>query len=94
LLVAHLYGYGAHIEFIQYTAGEKMTKRVDPNMPCAAHVCFDVADISKTWEKLLAAGAEPQGEIALVDNGPVKGLRAVYLRDPSGILLELVESPL
>jgi catechol 2,3-dioxygenase-like lactoylglutathione lyase family enzyme len=94
LLVAHLYGYGAHIEFFQYTAGEKMTKRVDPNMPCAAHVCFDVADISKTWEKLLAAGAEPQGEIALVDNGPVKGLRAVYLRDPSGILLELVESPL
>jgi catechol 2,3-dioxygenase-like lactoylglutathione lyase family enzyme len=94
LLVAHLYGYGAHIEFIQYIAGAKMTERIDPNMACAAHVCFDVTDISKTWEKLVAAGAEPQGEIALVDNGPVTGLKAVYLRDPNGIIVELVESTL
>ena len=92
LLVAHLYGHGTHIEFIQYTAGAGPGGRVDPNMPCAAPVCFDVTDIDEAWSRLIAAGASPQGEVALVDTGPVKGLRAGYLRDPSGIIIELVET--
>jgi catechol 2,3-dioxygenase-like lactoylglutathione lyase family enzyme len=92
LLVAHLYGYGTHVEFIQYLSGLKGRERVEPNSPCAAHVCFDVKNIDDTWGRLLAAGATPQGELVLVDNGPVKGLKAGYLRDPNGILIELVES--
>jgi catechol 2,3-dioxygenase-like lactoylglutathione lyase family enzyme len=92
LLVAHLYGHGAHIEFIQYMEGKGENERIDPNMSCAAHVCFDVNNIEQTWEMLLAAGAMPQGEITLVGNGPVKGLKAGYLRDPSGIIIELVEA--
>ncbi len=91
LLVAHLYGYGAHLEFIEYTSGAASAPRLDPNMPCAAHVCLEVSGIDETWAKLIAAGASPQGETALVDNGPVKGLKAVYLRDPEGIIIELVE---
>src|SRR5687768_353359 len=91
LLVAHLYGHGTHIEFIQYTAATGTNRRIEPNMSCAAHVCFDVVDIEATWAKLIAAGARPQGEIARVDTGPVKGLKAGYLRDPSGIIIELVE---
>ncbi len=43
--------------------------------------------------ELVAAGGVPQGEVALVENGPVKGLKAGYLRDPNGIIIELVESP-
>ena len=94
LLVAHLYGYGTHIEFIQYTAAAGSAACIDPNMACAAHVCFEVTDIDVTWQKLIAAGASPQGEIALVDTGPVRGLKAGYLRDPGGIIIELVEIPL
>jgi len=92
LLVAHLYGHGTHLELIQYTAGSGACGCIDPNMPCAAHVCFDVTDIDDLWARLIAAGASPQGEIALVDTGPVKGLRAGYLRDPCGIIIELVEN--
>jgi catechol 2,3-dioxygenase-like lactoylglutathione lyase family enzyme len=92
LLVAHLYGHGTHMEFIQYTAGAAEGGRLHPNMPCAAHVCFDVTDIDHVWAKLIAAGASPQGEIALVNTGPVQGLRAGYLRDPCGIIIELVET--
>jgi len=91
LLVAHLYGHGAHVELIQYTAGAGESPRLDPNMAGVAHVCFEVTDIEQTWLKLVAAGAKPQGEIAHVDNGPVKGLKAGYLRDPGGIIIELVE---
>jgi catechol 2,3-dioxygenase-like lactoylglutathione lyase family enzyme len=93
LLVAHLYGHGTHIEFIQYQEAAGTMTRIDPNMACAAHVCFDVTNIEAVWEKLIAAGARPQGEIALVENGPVQGLKAGYLRDPSGIIIELVEIP-
>jgi catechol 2,3-dioxygenase-like lactoylglutathione lyase family enzyme len=92
LLVAHLYGHGTHIEFIQYLKGAGKSERIDPNMQCAAHVCFDVKDIEQTWARLIAAGANAQGEIAIVESGPVQGLKAGYLRDPEGIVIELVEA--
>lgn len=92
LLVAHLYGHGAHIELIQYVSGAGVTRAIDPNMACAAHICFEVSDIEETWALLIGAGASPQGAIAMVDNGPVKGLKAGYLRDPNGIIIELFES--
>lgn len=93
LLVAHLYGHGTHIEFIQYLSGASHGDVIPPNAPCAAHVCFDVTDIEATWSQLIAAGAVPQGKVTLVDNGPVRGLKAGYLRDPNGIIIELVETP-
>lgn len=93
LMVAHLYGHGAHVEFIQYLSGAGRPEAPPPNNACTAHVCFDVTDIEATWSALLAAGAVPQGGIALVDNGPVQGLKAGYLRDPNGIVIELVETP-
>jgi catechol 2,3-dioxygenase-like lactoylglutathione lyase family enzyme len=93
LLVAHLFGHGTHIEFIQYTSGVGAALSVDPNMACAAHVCFEVTNIEATWENLIAAGARPQGEVAMVDNGPMEGVKAGYLRDPNDIIIELVELP-
>jgi catechol 2,3-dioxygenase-like lactoylglutathione lyase family enzyme len=93
LLVAHLFGHGTHIELIHYTSGAGAARRIDPNMACAAHVCLEVSDIEATWAKLIDAGASPQGEVTVVDNGPVKGLKAGYLRDPGGIIIELVEIP-
>jgi hypothetical protein len=52
-----------------------------------------VDDIARTWAELMAAGATAQGEIASVDSGPVKGCRAAYIRDPSGIIIELLQLP-
>jgi catechol 2,3-dioxygenase-like lactoylglutathione lyase family enzyme len=93
LLVAHLHGRGTHIEFIQYISGVGATLHIDPNMTSAAHVCFEVTNIEETWNELIAAGASPQGEVAVVDNGPMEGVKAGYLRDPNGIVIELVELP-
>ena len=50
-------------------------------------------DIEQRWAELMTAGASVQGEVALVDNGPVRGVKAGYLRDPNGIIIELVEIP-
>lgn len=93
LVVAHLYGYGAHIELVQYTAGAGRKASVDPNMAHASHVCLEVTDIEAEWAKLMAAGASPLGAITLIENGPMRGLKAGYLRDPGGIIIELAEFP-
>ena len=91
LMVAHLYGHGSHVEFIQYLQGAIPGSAPQPAMPCAAHVCLEVDDIEATWKQLLAAGGAPQGQIALVNVGLAQGLRAGYVRDPNGIIIELME---
>jgi catechol 2,3-dioxygenase-like lactoylglutathione lyase family enzyme len=91
LKVAHLYGHGHHMEFIQYLKGGGPAPALQPSMPGVAHVCIEVDDIHAAWRELLAAGATPQGEICEVATGPVQGFRAAYIRDPGGIVIELLE---
>ncbi len=91
LKIAHLFGHGHHIELIEYLEGCQRTSTLQPNMPGVGHVCFEVDDIEKTVADLTGQGATLQGQLIDVDSGPVKGCRAIYLRDPSGIIIELVE---
>ncbi|HEY7750118.1 MAG TPA: VOC family protein [Aestuariivirgaceae bacterium] len=91
LLVAHLYGHGHHIEFIQYLAGAIQGEAPSPATVGAAHVCLEVDDIDRTWHELLAAGATSQGQVTEIDTGPVQGCKAAYIRDPNGIIIELLQ---
>jgi catechol 2,3-dioxygenase-like lactoylglutathione lyase family enzyme len=93
LRVAHLYGHGHHMEFIQYLDGAASGSRIEPNASGAAHICLEVTAIAETAQSLLKAGATVQGEIIEVTSGPVSGGQAVYIRDPNGILIELYEPP-
>lgn len=92
LRVAHLYGHGAHMELIEYVEGAAPEQRFSPSTPCAGHICLEVDDIDVEWARLMAAGATSQGGVTAVDNGPSAGLRAAYIRDPDGIIIELVET--
>ena len=91
LMVAHLYGHGHHIEFIQYLDGAAKGDAPTPALVGAAHVALETDDIETTWETLIRAGATAQGKIALVTTGAVAGVKAGYIRDPNGILIELVQ---
>jgi catechol 2,3-dioxygenase-like lactoylglutathione lyase family enzyme len=91
LMVAHLYGHGQHVEFIQYVKGAVDGVAPPPAQVTAAHVCLEVDDIAATWDELMAAGATSQGKIADVSTGSVAGCRAGYIRDPNGIIIELLE---
>jgi catechol 2,3-dioxygenase-like lactoylglutathione lyase family enzyme len=53
LMVAHLYGHGQHIEFIQYVAGAIPGAAPQPALRGAAHVCLETDDIERTWVVLL-----------------------------------------
>lgn len=91
LKIAHLDGHGIHIEFVQYLDGALEGEAPSPALTGAAHVCLEVDDIAATWRNLLAAGATEQGKIASVTSGSVSGALAGYLRDPNGIIIELLE---
>jgi catechol 2,3-dioxygenase-like lactoylglutathione lyase family enzyme len=91
LMVAHLDGHGQHIEFIQYLAGALPGAAPQPALRGAAHVCLETDDIEATWAALLQAGGTAQGSIAVVSSGAVGGARAGYIRDPNGILIELLQ---
>ena len=93
LRVAHLYGHGHHMEFIQYLDGFAHGPQLEPNMPGAAHVCLEVSDIDGAVRRMIGAGATAQGDIVEVTSGPVVGGKASYFRDPNGILVELYEPP-
>jgi catechol 2,3-dioxygenase-like lactoylglutathione lyase family enzyme len=91
--IAHLHGHGTHLEFIQYLVrpGDDVTG--PPNRPGTAHVAFVVEDIEAIAQRMLEAGASEQGRITRCTSGAAAGCRAVYLKDPNGIIVELVELP-
>ena len=59
----------------------------------AVHVCFEVSDIEAAQERLRALGVEFASEPLDLVDGPMKGVRYVYFRDPDGVALQLLQPP-
>ena len=81
--IAFLRGPGCTVELIEYKAPASRG-RVEAR-PCDAgfaHMAFDVDDVD-------AAIAPP----VPINDGPNKGRRVVYLRDPDGVTIEFIEIP-
>lgn len=93
LKVAHLFGHGHHMELIQYLDGAAGGVGLPPNAVGAGHVCLEVDDIHAAAQRLLAAGATLQGEMTEIAHGTFSGSWAGYIRDPDGVLIELVQLP-
>ncbi|HLB04736.1 MAG TPA: VOC family protein [Gaiellaceae bacterium] len=62
-----------------------------------AHLCLIVDDLEREYRRLREAGVEfrspPVDVPADIEGDPAKGGRALYLRDPDGITVELLEMP-
>jgi len=89
--VAHLHGHGHHMEFIEYREGDRANPTALPNVPGTGHVCLEVVDIHATFAQVLGAGGSPLGEMTEIDHPGMARCRAGYLRDPNGIIIELLE---
>lgn len=91
--LVHLHGHGGCIEFIEFLsqAAEEIVSRV--NGPGTPHVCLRVKNVARLQRNILAAGGSLQGELTEVSEGTAIGLRGLYMRDPHGILIELIELP-
>ena len=63
--------------------------------PGTCHICFYVDDLDATWAELEALGSEmvSTGIIDLTE-GPLEGGKVVFLKDPDGIRIELLQADL
>ena len=90
--LVHLYGHGGHIEFIQFDEPDTVSNPRG-SQPGAAHVCLRVKNVAALRNDILANGGSLQGELTKITEGIAAGLRGLYMRDPHGVLIELVELP-
>ncbi len=94
MVIAYLQGPGHALELIQYV-GPADRGHVKPR-PCDvgfAHVAFDVDDVDAAIAASEPHGVVPVAPPIVIDAGPNKGGRVVYLRDPDGICVEYIEKP-
>jgi len=84
-------GSAHHIELIDYRNVRRTPQDPAPPGPGSAHVCLTVTDLERLYERLTAAGARALSEPVAVPSGPNEGALAVYVADPDGICVELVQ---
>jgi catechol 2,3-dioxygenase-like lactoylglutathione lyase family enzyme len=81
------------LELIEYRSVSKQA--IDPAPPNSggAHFCLRVDNLRELHKRLIEAGIESVSDPIVVPHGPNRGHIAVYMIDPDGFRLELVEPP-
>jgi glyoxylase I family protein len=94
VVIAYVRGPGHDVELIEYTApAERTCVRPRPCDVGFAHVAYDVDDLDAALAAAAKHAFKPLGPPTAVDEGPNRGLRVAYLRDPDGITVELIQKP-
>lgn len=92
--IAFLRGPGCTVELIEYKAPASRG-RVSAR-PCDAgfaHMAFDVDDVDAAIAAAHEHQLKPISPPVPINDGPNRGRRVVYLRDPDGITIEFIEIP-
>ena len=82
-----------HVELFQYLSPSGNDVHARPCDPGSTHLAFVVEDIVAIHAGLAGKGASFVSAPVPITAGPNRGAYAVYLRDPNGILIELLEPP-
>ena len=97
--MAHLRAPGsAHvIELFEYAAPRSSKSHQEPPFEPrdvgTSHIAFIVDDLTAIYERLRGAGVEFFSPPVEIDTGINTGGKALYLRDPDGIPMELFQPP-
>ena len=95
LKLAVLKAPGGHkIELLEYLAPADR-KRANPR-PCdngSVHVALLVEDLEAALKRIAASGWKAAGKPQMLTKGPNAGKRVVYVRDPDGTTIELMQPP-
>ncbi len=83
--------YPAQVIQYQTQAGEPLP--LATNRPGCAHVCFLVDDLPAVHARLRGQGVRFVSPPVAITQGVNQGGYAVYLRDPDGITIELLQPP-
>lgn len=82
------------LEVLEYRNVEKAAIDTSTANPGTAHFCVYVPDLDALHERLVAAGVRFVSGIKSPTVGPNKGAKAIYMIDPDGIRVELLETRL
>jgi catechol 2,3-dioxygenase-like lactoylglutathione lyase family enzyme len=58
-----------------------------------SHICIKVKDLEFVMQAASSAGFVASSPVERLQDGPASGLKVVYVRDPDGVLIELMEEP-
>lgn len=95
ILLAVVKAPGGHkIELLQYLA--PADRRRGDLRPCdvgAVHLALNVTDLDEMLRRMSEAGWTAAGKAQTLQSGPNTGKRVVYVRDPDGTTIELMQLP-
>lgn len=91
--LVHLFGHGTHIEFIQFNTPRDEAANPRASQGNVPHVCLMTSDVDALRARILAGGGREQGRMVAITEGVAKGRRGLYMMDPHGVLIEIVEKP-
>ncbi|MEO8899305.1 MAG: VOC family protein [Candidatus Dormibacter sp.] len=83
---------GVIVELLEYRGVEGTPINPATANSGTGHVCFEVDDVDAIYERAVAAGHRAVHEPVTPTGGRWKGGRSIYMLDPDGIRVELVQS--
>lgn len=93
-LPAGSHGPSGHVlELAEYVRPRGETLAPGSNAVGSGHLAFETDALDATLERMRAAGGTPVSEPVAITAGINRGGRTVYVRDPDGITIELVQAP-
>lgn len=84
---------GHVLELCEYVAPRGATIAPGTNAVGSGHLALETDDLDGTLERVRAAGGAAVSEPVDITAGINAGGRTVYVRDPDGITIELVQAP-
>jgi len=86
---------GHKIELLEYhaPADRKSTNDLRPCDVGHAHIALTVDDLDAVLHRIAASGWKTAGSPQTLTTGPNTGKRVVYVRDPDGNTIELMQPP-
>jgi catechol 2,3-dioxygenase-like lactoylglutathione lyase family enzyme len=84
-------GTETRLELLEYQGVPRVQVDMHRANPGNAHLCIEVDDMDALYEQLRTAGVDFVSAPVTSTAGPYKGSKTVYLHDPDGISLQLME---
>ena len=93
LRIVYIRGGEYNIELVEYVGAPGVKIDTATNNVGSAHIAYNVNDLNGMYESLAPKGVKFVSEPVPVTQGPNTGGFVVYLEDPDGNTLELIERP-
>jgi catechol 2,3-dioxygenase-like lactoylglutathione lyase family enzyme len=79
------------LELLEYRDPSGTVRPLDTKDPGNGHICYFVDDLRQTYEELRGKGVRFRSEPVEITEGVNKGALCVYMFDPDGIAIELIQ---